>query len=231
VLNAPPLARPQPPPDGDGTGQDDGPGRPSLRADAGLAADVPLVVYSGKVDRDRGISDLVAALAYLPAQVHVVLITNRRPTDSYLAALRTRIGAGGGADRLRTVPYVQPRQLVGYLSEATVGFAGFSHIGNHEVALPNKFFDYLHAGVPMVVSDLQLLGPLVRRLGVGEVYTFADPVDLAAAIERVLADHARYAEATNDPELRRQYSWQAQEPALLATYRRLVAPVAAGQPR
>jgi glycosyltransferase involved in cell wall biosynthesis len=199
----------------------------SLRCDVGLGPDSPIVVYSGKLDADRGIGDLVSALAYLPAEVHVVLITNRAETNTYLAKLRAGARLSGTTERLHTVPYVQPQDLVGYLSEATIGFAGFSHIGNHEVALPNKFFDYLHAGVPMVVSDLKLLGPLVRSLGVGQVYSFGDPGGLAAAIERVLADHARYAAATSDPDLRRRYSWQAQEPTLVDVYHRLVAPRAA----
>lgn len=196
----------------------------SLRTDVGLGPDVPIVVYSGKVDAARGVDDLVASLPHLRPDVHIVLITNRVAGDSYLTSLRALLRPAGGADRLHTVPYVLPDQLVTYLSGATVGFAGFSHIGNHEVSLPNKFFDYLHAGLPMVVSDLRLLGPLVRDLGVGQVYTFGDPAGLAAAIETLIDQRPRYLAALRDPQLRARYSWQAQEPALLALYAGLVAP-------
>ncbi|HEY6797933.1 MAG TPA: glycosyltransferase family 4 protein [Kineosporiaceae bacterium] len=216
VLNAPRLPDPgSPTPVG---------GR-SLHVDAGLAPDVPVVVYSGKLDRDRGIDDLVGALALLPPPVSVVLITDR--SGSYLNAVRARAAASGCADRLRTVGYVPPADLVGYLSEAAVGFAGFSRIGNHEVALPNKFFDYLHAGVPMVVSDLRLLGPLVRELRVGQVYPFGDARALASVIALVLRERSRFLPALRDPQLRRTYSWQAQEPALLDLYRQVLAAPAA----
>jgi glycosyltransferase involved in cell wall biosynthesis len=209
VLNAPPLL--------DRPVESDR----SLHADAGLAPDVPIVVYSGKVDAARGIDDLTGALRHLRPDVHVVLITNRSAADRYLAGVRAGLVRQGCADRLHTVPYIEPDRLVGYLSEAAIGFAGFSHIGNHEVSLPNKFFDYLHAGVPMVVTDLQLLGPLVRRLGVGRVYPFGDARALASVVEWMLRDRSGYLAALADPALRRSYSWQAQEPALLGVYRRL----------
>jgi glycosyltransferase involved in cell wall biosynthesis len=240
VLNAPPLPLDLVPdltdsPDAGRTAPDAGAADPSsaltpsavtapprsLHADAGLDPDVPVVVYSGKVDADRGIDDLAGALPHLRGDVHVVLITNRAAGDSYLARIRSRLARHGCADRLHTVPYVASDQLVGYLSEAAIGFAGFSHIGNHEVSLPNKFFDYLHAGVPMVVTDLQLLGPLVRRLGVGRVYPFGDARALASVIEWMLREPERYRAALADPQLRRTYSWQAQEPALLRVYARL----------
>jgi glycosyltransferase involved in cell wall biosynthesis len=215
VVNAPRLPAPGAPAAG---------GR-SLHADAGLAPDVPIVVYSGKLDRDRGIDDLVGALELLPPAVHVVLITDR--AGSYLDGVRARARAAGCGDRLRTVAYVPPAELVGYLSEAAVGFAGFSHIGNHEVALPNKFFDYLHAGVPMVVSDLRLLGPLVRRLNVGRVYPFGDARALASVITLVLRERAELLPALQDPQLQQAYSWQAQEPALLDLYQQVLAAPAA----
>jgi glycosyltransferase involved in cell wall biosynthesis len=229
VLNAP-LGAPS-----DDHGHSGGATHParSLRSDVGLGPDVPIVVYSGKVDAARGIGDLVAAFPHLSQDVHVVLITNRSVGDSYLSRLSAQLRQNGGAaERLHTVPYVLPDDLVDYLSGATVGFAGFSHIGNHEVSLPNKFFDYLHAGLPMVVSDLQLLGPLVRELGVGQVYTFGDPEGLATAIETLIARRGQYLAALHDPQLRRRYSWQAQEPALIALYGRVLAAASAtaGQP-
>jgi glycosyltransferase involved in cell wall biosynthesis len=217
VLNAPRLPGPGDP----GPGRGGPAGGRSLHADAGLAPDVPIVVYSGKTDRDRGIDDLTGALGHLPATVHAVLITDR--AGSYLDRVRARAAALGCGGRLHTVGYVPPQDLVGYLSEAAVGFAGFSHIGNHEVALPNKFFDYLHAGVPMVVSDLRLLGPLVRDLRVGRVYPFGDARALASIIELVLRERETFLPALHDPQLRRAYSWQAQEPALLDLYQRVLA--------
>jgi glycosyltransferase involved in cell wall biosynthesis len=200
--------------------------RPSgrcLHADTGLAPGTPIVVYSGKVDAARGIDDLSRALVHLPRDIHVVLITNRPRNDSYLTRVHALLDTRGCAERLHTVPYVASEELVGYLSDASIGFAGFSHIGNHEVALPNKFFDYLHAGVPVVVSDLKLLADLVPRLGVGQVYPFGNAQALASVIERMLHNRDDYLTNLTDPVLRRTYSWQAQEPTLLSVYNRLVA--------
>ena len=93
------------------------------------------------------------------------------------------------------------------------------------MALPNKLFEYLHAGLPMVVSDSPQMAAFVREHQLGEVASVDDPAAWAEAIRRVLADPARYGGGSKGREqLRREWSWEAQERVLLELYGRL-APV------
>jgi glycosyltransferase involved in cell wall biosynthesis len=55
---------------------------------------------------------------------------------------------------------------------------------NHRLALPNKLFEYLAAGVPVVVSDLPEMGGLVRALGVEPTSVFPSYVDAVTFLER-----------------------------------------------
>ncbi len=212
VLNVPALTRPR-------SAQP-----PSVRAVTGLSDDVPLLVYSGNIDPDRGVTTLVEALAHLDG-VHAVIVTNAPEDNRYVTTLRGVAAAGGAGDRLHLAPYVEGDDIIDYLGSASVGVHGLSHVPNHEMALPNKLFDYLHAGLPMVVSNVKAMSELVTALGIGEVYTAGDPSSLADAVRRVLADRERYASASRSPELLRQYSWEAQEEALRGVYSDLLSGV------
>lgn len=205
VLNVPSLDRPrseQP---------------PSVRAVTGLADDVPLLVYSGNIDPDRGVTTLVESLTYLDG-VHAVIVTNAPEENRYVQTLRGVAANGGAGDRLHLAPYVGGDDIIDYLASASVGVHGLSHVPNHEMALPNKLFDYLHAGLPVVVSDVKAMSEFVTSLGIGEVYLVGDPASLADAVRRVLGDRERYASASRTPELLRRYSWEAQEDALRGIY-------------
>jgi glycosyltransferase involved in cell wall biosynthesis len=211
VLNAPSAIRPESRP------------RPSVRAAAGLAEDVCLLVHSGNIFPERGTVTLVQSLASLPDDVHLAIVTNA-PMDSVnVQTLVEAAERGGTTDRLHFVPYVPGEQIVDYLSSATIGVDGLNHLPSHEMALTNKMFDYLQAGLPMVVSDVKAMSGLVRELGIGEVYPAGDAASMAAAVRTVLSDLDRYRKAlTADPEVLRRFSWERQEETLRAVYGRLL---------
>jgi len=185
-----------------------------------LPAGTPLLVYSGAVSAARGIDVLVDALGLLPG-VHLALVTVPFPHPR-TAALLARAGELGAGDRLHPLPPVGQDALLHYLSGADVAvhpMPGGSP--NHDQAMPNKLFEYLHAGLPLVVADAKLMADFVRRNDLGEVFRSGDAADLAAAVTRVLTPtRARPSRA----ELAARYSWQAQEPMIADLYARF-API------
>lgn len=200
-----------------------------LRERLRLDGHVPILVYSGRVDEFRGVDTLVAAMAQLP-DVHVALVCDQRSAhvDRIVESAKER----GVSDRLHVTPYVAPDQVVAHLASATVGVNLLLPGGNHDVALPNKFFEYLHAGLPILNADVGVSAKLVRDRGIGEVFQPGDPQDLAAAATRLLADRQRYlAAVVGDREFLRRMSWSGQEGALMDVYRSLVGDVPAGEGR
>lgn len=78
-----------------------------------------------------------------------------------------------------------PDEVVEFLATADVGVHPLlAGIPNHEMALPNKLFEYVHAGLPIVVTDLRELGSFVRKHGLGEAFRSGDPADMAAGVEK-----------------------------------------------
>ncbi|MDO9380903.1 MAG: glycosyltransferase family 4 protein [Nocardioidaceae bacterium] len=192
-----------------------------LRTDCGIGDDDPLLVYSGGAAPQRGLGSLVDALADLPG-VHLALVlpASDRP---YPRSLVERATALGVDDRLHLLPYVEVDEVPRYLSGADVGVIPILHVLNHEIALITKFFEYAHARIPVVVSDVETMAAAVRDVGHGEVFVADDAAGLAAAVRRVLDDPERYRAAYDRPGLLDAWSWERQVDVLDSVYAEVTA--------
>lgn len=194
---------------------------PSVRSAVGLQNDEHLAVYSGGLDKYRGVDTIVRALPQLEG-LHVALVTPpTHPLALELLGLARELGCEG---RLHTAPYVRPDHVFQYLRGATFGVHTLHHCGNHEAALPNKYFEYMHAGLPIIVSDVQAMAELTTRLGIGEVYRAGDPEDFVRAVKQLLSNLPNYRAALDNDQLRGRYSWEVQGQKLLSLYAELVGP-------
>ncbi|MEW2384544.1 glycosyltransferase family 4 protein [Micromonospora sp. NPDC047707] len=206
---------------------------PDLRARCGVGPDVPLLVYSGAAARQRGLDIMVDALPRLPG-VHVALVVNK-PDGPYVSGVLARARKLGVADRVHALPYVAHWQVVPFLAGADAGVIPIHHWPNHEIALITKFFEYSHARLPMIVSDVKTMAGTVRSTGQGEVFRAEDVADFVRAVTAVLADPERYRAAYDRPGLLQSWTWEAQAEVLDSVYRRLLpgrppAPGRAGEP-
>jgi glycosyltransferase involved in cell wall biosynthesis len=188
-----------------------------LRDTIGLHADVPLLVYSGGVTAARGLESAIDALPQLPgAHLAVVAVPSpHRPVCDVLRERAQRIGVG---DRFHLVEPVEPELLVALLASADIGLIPILHFPSHEVALTNKLFEYVHAGLPVVVSDCAAQAAFVRDRGIGGVHIAGDPADLSRAVRAVLDNTAEFARAVSDPALCDEFSWERQERELHRVY-------------
>ena len=145
---------------------------PDLRALCGVGPDTPLLVYSGSAAPQRGLATVVEALPLL-AGVHLALVVSDPDAPHDPRADRRR-------DRVHAVPYVPHDQVPRFLAAADAGLIPIHHWPNHEIALITKFFEYSHARLPIVVSDVRTMAETVRATGQGEVFRARDAADWPA---------------------------------------------------
>ncbi|MCM0675564.1 glycosyltransferase family 4 protein [Micromonospora phytophila] len=212
VLNAP-TAQPAPT-------DADGESVPDLRTLCGVGPAVPLLTYSGAAAEQRGLGTMVEALPQLDG-VHVAFVVNK-PDSPYVQGLRDRAAELGVADRVHVLPYVAHWQVVPFLAGADAGVIPIHHWPNHEIALITKFFEYSHARLPLVVSDVRTMAATVRSTGQGEVFRAEDVADYVRAVRLVLADPQRYRAVYEQPELLANWTWEAQARVLDDLYSRLL---------
>lgn len=143
------------------------------------------VVYAGRIGGHRDLETVLAAAPAL-APLTVTLVGPADPT--YLAALDP-----GSAEVLDALAVSEVTDLLRERGVALVALA--DHGENHRLAMPNKLFHAVHAGVPVVAADVEHLARLVREHGLGTVYRPGDVVSLLEAIRAVRAGYPGFVEA------------------------------------
>jgi glycosyltransferase involved in cell wall biosynthesis len=187
----------------------------------GLDPTTRVVLYHGGFSRDRGIEQLIDALPSLPADAVLVLLGY----GSLLAELERRAGEPGLADRLFVLPAVAPSELLDWVGSADVVAMPIQPSTlNHRLTTPNKLFEAMAAGVPVVASDLPGMAGIVNETGCGVLCDATSPAAIAAAIRSILDapedERAAYRERAI-AAAHGTYSWEAQVEVLLAEYGRL----------
>lgn len=194
-----------------------------LRALAGLDHDAKVVAYCGGITNGRGLEETVEALTLLPDDVHLVLLGFGSP--DYVAGLVELAAEHGVGHRMHLVGSVPGPQVPAALADADVAVVFVRPIVlSYLYSLPNKLFESIHAGLPIVAADLPDTAAVVRESGVGEVFDARTPAELAAAISDVIADPTQFREAARRaaPGL----DWRIEADRLTALYARILEKVA-----
>lgn len=132
----------------------------------------------------RGLEDALAALTLLPDDV--TLFLQGRPSMDGGERLRARIADLGLEQRVTILPPYAPGEAVRQASPYDVGLC-LERRGpaNHEFTVSNKLFDYMMAGLAVVVADLPSLRAVVDRAAGGLLFEPGSPEALAAQIRRL----------------------------------------------
>jgi glycosyltransferase involved in cell wall biosynthesis len=169
-------------------------------------------IYQGSFGTGRPLSELLEAVRLAPS-VELVIRAVRADRRTLEREVRER----GLADRVAVVDTVPPDRAVEGLRDHDVGVIFDRPVTlNGRLSLPNKLFEYLMAGLAVVVPCLPALAPLVERDQIGVLFDPGDSGALARALEELAADRERLAELRSRARAAAvaRYNAQAQLPAL-----------------
>lgn len=205
VLNCPPAPGPVAAED-----------RRLLRERVGLSAvDDPIVLYQGGFSPHRGLSTLVLAAHELERGTIVLMGWGRLEEE-----LRELVEREGLQRRVILTGPVPQADVMAYASGASVGVIPYEPVGlNNTYTTPNKLFDYMAVGLPVVASRLPELVRFVEEQGLGMVCAPGDPRAMALTINRVLGDpllHARMRARALDAAT--AYTWERESRKVLDLY-------------
>jgi glycosyltransferase involved in cell wall biosynthesis len=115
-------------------------------------------------------------------------------------------------------------ELNWYTHQADIGVSLEQDIGlNYRLSLPNKLYDYMNAGLPVVASDLPEIGRLVREADFGILVAEYSPKFLAEAIRNIWEDRSLYKQYSENALMNSSlYTWETQEKDLYDLYQRAI---------
>ena len=195
--------------------------RPDLiRAALDVPADTHVVLYQGQLISDRGIEQAMDAILEVPDAV-LVLLGFGAWVERYRAMAATPPYHG----RVHLLPAVDPSELVAWTASADVMVMPIQPTSlNHRFTTPQKLFESIAAGVPVVASNLPGMAEVVLEIGAGALCDPTSPASIGAALRTVLAldpaelvaMRARIIRAAHE-----RYNWGQQVAVLAGIYRDL----------
>jgi glycosyltransferase involved in cell wall biosynthesis len=177
--------------------------------------DPKLVLYTGGLTRYRGVEQVVRGLVEhcaVPWKLVVVGRENKEVTKRLSNYMRdSRIEVRG------LVPFAEVVDLMGM---ASIGIVCNQPIFDYEKALPNKLFEYMAAGLPVICSNFPKWTALVEQVGAGVTCNPEDPASIGAACTFLLANPEKGREMGQQGRraIERDLSWEREFVVLREVY-------------
>jgi glycosyltransferase involved in cell wall biosynthesis len=180
------------------------------------------LLYHGLVAPGRGLEELIASVAQWRPEFGLTIRGPIQPV--YGDELRRLTAALGVEHRIEFAPAVTPNQLIDLAAKSDIGIVAMpGNSLNSMLALPNKFFEYVMAGLALCVTDLPEMARLVRRFDLGRLTAASESGAIAAAVNGFTPeeiDHCR----SRARLAARELNWQRESQRLVDACERAVAP-------
>ena len=175
-----------------------------------------ILIYQGKVEQNRGVDILIDALKHLK-KVTLVIIG----PGNYINTLRQNVKLSGQQNHAFVLDPVPWEQLAEFTASADIGVFPLQNVClNYYLALSNKLFEYLSAGLPVVFSNFPEIRKIIIDNNVGTVVNEKDPVEIAESIDYILNNPKVYKEMSNNAIriVKEKYNWEIEGQKLLNIY-------------
>jgi len=187
------------------------------RVSLNLPEDKAIIILQGNgLNEGRGGEELVEAMPWVDRKAVLLIVGN----GTVIPQLKERVKQLQLEDRVTFVPRVTPEKLFNYTYLSDIGIALDRDLSlNLRFSLPNKLFEYIKAGTPIVASNLIERARIIRQYGVGMIVEDFQPQSIAEVINRLLGDKQLYEEMkANCRVAADELCWENEEKVLEEIY-------------
>jgi glycosyltransferase involved in cell wall biosynthesis len=177
-----------------------------------------LLLQGNSINEGRGGEEIVQAMQFLP-DYHLFVVGG----GSLIPLLKQMTEEMHLEQRITFVERQTPENLFNYTSLADIGMAIDTDVSaNLRFSLPNKIFEYIKAGTPMVVSNLVERVRIVRQYDVGSVAEVVSPESIAQAVRQLSTPERMSVCRENCKIAARELTWENEEKILEEVYNPLL---------
>jgi glycosyltransferase involved in cell wall biosynthesis len=182
------------------------------------------ICYVGGIAAVRGIRQVVAAMALTKSGVRLNL-GGGFPEK----AVRSEVERSPGWAAVDELGFLSRPQVRDVLGRSVAGNVTFLPEPNHVAAQPNKMFEYMSAGIPVIASNFPLWREIIEGSDCGLCVDPLDPSAIAAAVDHLVEnpDIAHRMGENGRRAVDERYNWAVEERKLLDLYEKLLPPLEA----
>lgn len=173
-----------------------------------------VILYQGALNKGRGLETLLQAMLQVNAQL---VLVGRGDIESDLHQLVQSLQI---QDKVSFKGYVLPAELKQLTASAYIGvnlLEGSSL--NYHYSLANKFFDYMHAGIPSINMNFPEYAKIHKEAATGILIENLNPEEVGSAINTLIQDKQLYNKfRSNCIQLSKRYIWEEEEKILSKLY-------------
>ncbi len=175
------------------------------------------ICFLGSIGLVRGLKQIIIALEPLHTRFALAGPFDRESTRHELESLP-------GWQKVDYKGNLERHAAVSTMMSASVGMICYLPEPNHVNAYPNKLFEYMAAGLPVIASNFPLWRSIVEGADCGICVDPSDPADIRQAIARLIDDpqECRRLGENGRKAVRQRYNWQSEEAKLVGLYRELL---------
>ena len=177
------------------------------------------VCYLGGIAEIRGIKELVDALSYV-SSVRLNLAGRFSENSTELD-----VKANAGWEHVNVLGFINRKEAANILARSKAGIVTFHEYPNHVDAQPNKMFEYMSAGLPIITSNFPLWKEIVEGNFCGICVDPRDSSAIAGAISYILEnpEEAKRMGSNSLRAVKERYNWTAEEKKLISMYKRTLS--------
>jgi len=177
------------------------------------------VCYVGAIGSIRGIKEVISAMSILRTDAYLKLCGK-----FFEPSVESKIKGEPGWEKVEYFGYLNMKKVMQVLNQSIAGLVTFHPLPNHINAQPNKMFEYMSAGIPVIASDFPLWSEIIVGNDCGLCVDPLNPQAIAEAID-FLCENPMEAERMGKNGLRvvkEKYNWSTEEKKLINLYNKVL---------
>ncbi|MBU0664999.1 MAG: glycosyltransferase family 4 protein [Proteobacteria bacterium] len=177
------------------------------------------VCYVGGIGAFRGIRELVRACEFVQTPARLNLAGRFSEPD-----VEAEVKSYPGWGRVNELGFVDRAGVREVLGRSLAGLVTFHPLPNHIDAQPNKMFEYMSSGIPVIASNFHLWCEIIEGNDCGMCVDPLDPSAIAEAIDFLVShpERARQMGENGQRAVQARYNWSVEEAKLLDLYKNIL---------
>ena len=183
------------------------------------------IIYIGGISKIRGICELLHAISIVIKKYPdwILYLVGSIAPEQFAAEIEKLINELNIKENIKLISWVPYEEKEKYLATASIGVVTYLPYANNINGLPNKLFDYMLIGLPVVASNFPLYREIIEKNKCGVCVDPTKPEEIAKSI-KYLIEHPEEAERMGENGKRavfEKYNWENVSKKLLNIYQEI----------